>query len=492
VTAGVGPGRREAGAVALLALLALLRVGAFASALPFFHVNDEHHHVDTVVRYARGELPGPRAETLSPQVARWAMRWGTFAYLNPGPDVPPPYLQRGLPPEAPEMRRAYQAYDGVAATELESPPVYYAVAALWYRLGKAAGQEDLDLLYWLRWLDAPLLAALVVGSWLVLRRPYAGDPLMRLGVPAVLAFFPADVLLVASPDALSPLVGGASLAAVAWLARAKAEAPFRAVLGGGALALAFLTKYTNIVYVLLAAGVGIARLRGPKPPLRLLALLWTAAALPVALWLGRNLVVLGDLTGTARKLAALEWSRRPVGELLDHPLFGLEGLTSFLTRLPILFWRGELPWHGETMAHAWLDPLYAGTSLVFVTLALWALHRPGVPERRRLEALAVAAVLAATALLAALSLSIEFASWGTPTRDDPFFVHGRLISGVLAPFALVWVRGLQVLLTPLPGRAGRLAPGAALVAWLVAITASEAVLLAPVFASPWNWYHAGG
>jgi len=492
VTRHPGTGRREAGAVAMLALLALLRVVVLASALPFFHVNDEHHHVDTVVRYARGELPGPRGETLSPKLARWAMRWGTFEYLNAGPHVPPPYLQRGIPPEAPAMRQAYQAYDAVRATELESPPVYYAVAALWYRLGKAAGREDLGLLYWLRWLDAPLLAALVLGSWLVLRRPYAEDPLVRLGVPAVLAFFPADALLAVSPDALAPLVGGAAFAAAAWLARAEPRASSGAVLGGGALAAAFLTKYTNLVYVLLAAGIGLARLRGPDRPLRLLALFWTVAAVPVALWLGRNLLVLGDLTGTARKMAALEWSHRPLATLLEHPLFTPEGLASFLTRLPVLFWRGELPWHGQPMAHAWLDPLYAGTSLVFVALALWALRRSGAPERRRLEALAVGAVLAAAALLAALSLSIDFASWGTPTRDDPFFVHGRLVSGVLGPFALVWVRGLQTLLAPLPGRLGRLAPAAALVAWLAAVTASEAALMAPVFASPWNWYHADG
>lgn len=464
-----------------------------ASALPFFHINDEHQHVDAIYRYAHGQLPGERMSTLNPEVALWSVRWGTFEYLKPGPDVPLPYGQRGHPPGHPELRAALEAYGGVAATEFDSPPVFYVLAAGWYRLGTALGLDGLGLLYWLRWADALVLAALVTGTGLALRRVYPDRPLLRLGVPALLAFFPADVLYAASVDAFAPLVGGVAFLAVVWAARAPLLRPARAALAGLALATAFLTKYTNGAWVAVAALVSLLRIRRDGRAVAAgLAALWASAVVPVALWFARNQAVIGDLTGTHRKVAALEWIPRPVSEWLDHPLLTPGGVAHFLTQLPMQFWRGELTWHGEVMAHGGVDILYVVTSFAFVVATAWQLRRRDrAGAERATEAVAVGAVVTAVGLLAVLSLQFDFPDWGTPTRDDPYFDHGRLITGVLVPFALVWVRGLEAVCSRLPARLRDRVPALLLAAWLVGITVSEALLVRPVFSSPWNWFHAG-
>ena len=484
--------KRELGAIVALAGIAFVRVLVLASALPFFHVNDEHQQVDAIRRYAEGQLPGPQLKGLHGAVADWAMRWGTFEYLTPEPAIPPPFARRGLPPDDELLQQAFRRYTSVAGTEFDSPPIYYAVAGAWYRLGEALGLRDLALLYWLRWLDAPALALLVVGSHLLLRRVYPAGSLARLGVPALIAFFPADILYAASVDAFSPLAGGIAFAALVVLAEQPRARVAVWAAGGLATGAAFLTKYTNAIYLALGAAVSATALRWGADARRLAAFA-AAALLPAALWLARNLVVLGDLTGTARKVEVLQWSRRPLAAWPEHPLFTPGGLWHFATQLPVLFWRGELPWHGVPMAHAGLDVLYAASSLAFAALVAWSLARHrGRPTERRVEALALGAVLGAAATLAALSVYLDFATWGTPTRDDPFFVHGRLVSGVLLPFAVVWVRGLERACLALPGRAAARAPAWVLAAWIALVGASEIALNAPVFASAWNWYHAGG
>ena len=66
--------RRERWIVAGLAAFAALRVFVFAAAFPFFHNVDEHMHVDLVLKYARGFLPGPEDAHFEADTARVAGR----------------------------------------------------------------------------------------------------------------------------------------------------------------------------------------------------------------------------------------------------------------------------------------------------------------------------------------------------------------------------------------------------------------------------------
>ncbi|HKJ23285.1 MAG TPA: hypothetical protein VKB65_00585, partial [Myxococcota bacterium] len=102
-----------------------------------------------------------------------------------------------------------------------------------------------------------------------------------------------------------------------------------------------------------------------------------------------------------------------------------------------------------------------------------------------LEPLALLATLGGFATLAVLSARFSFSDWGNPTRSHPYFTEGRLVLGVLLPFAIVFVRGTVLGCARLPARA----PAALLTAWIAFVSITDWVIAAPAFASPWNWIH---
>ncbi|MGH0037554.1 MAG: hypothetical protein ACQGVK_21200 [Myxococcota bacterium] len=491
--------KRATGFAAGLAALAALRVLVYALAFPFFNQVDEHQHVDSVVRYARGELPGAEMRGLDSRTARWSLEFGTFEYLSPGPVVPLPYLARpGAHPRDPLVRKANQAFLDVRNNEHDSPPVYFIAAGSWLRLGEAVGLDGRPLLYWLRGLNALMLGGLVFASFRVLRTLFPERAGLHLGVPALVAFTPQDCLFGVTTDAMALGTGGVAFLGLAWLGTRREPAPRAAYAAVGlAVAAAFLTKYTSLFLVAGAAALALGELvRGGDRWRAGFAARWAAwsaaAGLPVALWLVRNRAVLGDWSGTARKVAHLEWTPRPPAEWLDHPVVTPSGFAEFVGRLIPRFWRGEFLWHGEEMALPAADVAYTvlTLSLVAVVLVVWAkglrAPRPGPDPARVVDGLALLSLGLAVATLALLSMRFTFADWGTPTADDPYFVHGRLISGAVWPACWLWVRGLEALCRRLPERLRQGALWAALALLLVAITVSEAVVNAPVFASPWN------
>jgi len=154
------------------------------------------------------------------------------------------------------------------------------------------------------------------------------------------------------------------------------------------------------------------------------------------------------------------------------------------------FWRGELVWYQHELGWAVADWTYALTSLFFVALAAVSLRNRARPIQQRLgEATALLAVACGVALLAGLSLLFVFGADTSPSAAYPYFVQGRLISGVLLPFGWLYVRGIEVATARLPGAlASRVAwavlLGVVLLAWI-----SEIVVSWPVFASAYNGFH---
>jgi hypothetical protein len=475
---------RAPAAIAALAGVAALRVLVLAAAFPFFHQVDEHQHVDTIVRWSRGQLPGPEPVYLGDPVIDWSLRFGAFDYLDAKP--PPPYLQRrGAGPDSPWVPEVRAAFARVLNQEMESPPAYYAVAAVWYRLGELA-LHDVDLLLWVRALNALALAALVWLAHAWLRRRAPDDPLLHWGVPALIAFFPADAFYGAGPDGFCALVGGLAFVAAVDAASPGPRPGRRDLAAGLAVAAAFLAKYTNLLYAGLL-GLGFALRTRSEAPARVLARAAWAFGPAVALcgaWLVRNRLVVGDTFATARKVAHLEWTPLPWSELLSQPIFSAAGLAQWAPKTLALFWRGEFRWLGEPMTLPGLDPFLATASLV--ALALGAVSA-WVALRRRdwLEPMALVATLAGFASLAVLSARFEFADWGNPTRSHPYFTEGRLVLGVLLPFAIVFVRGLALGCARWPARV----PGAILAGFIAFLSITDWVIAAPAFASPWNWFH---
>jgi hypothetical protein len=169
--------------------------------------------------------------------------------------------------------------------------------------------------YSLRVLSALGLLFLVAGSYFLCARVFSERRVLRLGVPLLLACFPQDFFFSVSPDAWAPALGMGGLALLCrWRFATPAERSWGlSVSLGLAMAALFLTKFSNLPVVLVALFVvGRQAFRGRDERSALLHAVAVAlvAALPVALWLGRNLAVFGTLTGTAGKIEALTWTPR--------------------------------------------------------------------------------------------------------------------------------------------------------------------------------------
>src|SRR5208282_3824109 len=101
-----------------------------------------------------------------------------------------------------------KAIDGWTKTtnhEAFSPPVYYALAGVWYDLGKLFGLTGGDQLYWIRFLNILIYGALFWFVYLLCRNTFRNDLFMQFGVLLLLSFFPQDVFYSINSDVLSPL-----------------------------------------------------------------------------------------------------------------------------------------------------------------------------------------------------------------------------------------------------------------------------------------------
>jgi hypothetical protein len=339
-----------------LAGIAGLRIGLFALVFPFFSNVDEYRHVDVVLKYSRGYLPRPGPDRYEADLGEWIGRYGSPEYHRDparAAQVPVPLPTWRQPPEVAERRVAQQTeyLESRYSLEADQPPLYYATAGGWLLLGRSLGLHGLALLYWVRLLGAAVGAACVFSTWLLLRPVYAGSALVRLGVPGLLAFLPLDSLYYVTSDAFSPLLGGLAFLLVARLAR-EPRATAAAFVGAGLVgAAAFLSKYPN-------AAVGAAALfctavavtLGGGRAARRWSLFWTAFLLPPLLWLARNEILGGDLTGTGFKVQKLGWVAKPLFAWWDHPVFTPAGLATFVGHLVPTLWRGELAWETRTLA----------------------------------------------------------------------------------------------------------------------------------------------
>ena len=487
-------GARDPEALAALALAAAaaLRVLFFALSFPFFANVDEHRHVDMALKYERGFRPGRDDAAYEAQTLDLVASLGSPEYhRDPARTTPvPPPVWRA--PEVRERRLARVRSELGSQRNLDAneSPAYYALAGAWLRLGRALGLGGGALLYWLRALAAPAAFALVLATHRGLRAAYPRSRFVRLGAPALLAFLPQDCVTYATPDALSPLLGGVAFAGLVALAVRGAGGPLRGAAVGLAAAAAVLTKLPNALLAAVALFCAAAARGAPAAPRRgTWTALLAALVLPVAAWLVRNWLLLGDPTGDAQKIEKLGWGLRPLAEWPAHPILQPAGLAAFLAELARTFWRGELAWLRVPLAHAAADALYVGVSAAGLALAAAGLAGARPRGERVAEGAAWVALAAALAILVGLSLRFSYGPATNPSTLRPWFANGRLVAGALAPFALLLVRGIEVGASLAPARWRERAAWTALGGVCAAATVSEAILSAPVVASSYNFFH---
>jgi hypothetical protein len=491
--------RRERRFIVALAIVAGLRALVFAGAFPFFTNVDEHRHVDMAMKYARGALPRLEAATYEPEFPRLLAVYGTQEYVQPAGRSPAPPLW-ALGEAEGERRIALNRKHFGAAQNLEifQSPLYYSMAGAWLALGRSLGLDWGAALYAVRALGALALAALIFVAHRLVRETHPRSAAMRIGVPVLLSAAPLDVVHYVTGDSLSPLVGGLAFALLMRCAMEPDRSPAAFALAGLASAAAFLTKSTHIVVIGLLALVSLhvvwsAPADRRRGRLVRVALLGSALLVPAGLWVARTHSLTGSALGTASKVAGLGWGLRPFSAWGSHPLFTPAGAWEFLSGLVPIFWRGEVVWHRTVLASPLADSVYGLTTGAFLVAALLALRRrePGGAKdgSRLVELASLYCVGAATAVLAVLSLRFLFTETSNPSAAHPFFIQGRLVSGVWLPFAILYVRGIEWICTRLPER-WRGPAVFAVIAFVAGVgLVSEIRLSLPVFESPYNFFH---
>ncbi len=480
-----------------LAALAAARVLFLSLAFPFFTNVDEFRHVDMAQKYARGYVPGREGDAYEPETVRLVAILGSPEYHRDprsSSPVPAPTWRSGPEVLARRLARVEASIGPIHNLEANQSPFYYSVAGAWLRLGRALGLDGGPLLYWLRALSAPATFALVIATFALLRGVHARSRFLRLGVPAFIAFLPQDCVTYVTSDALAPLLGGVGFLLCVRLALRPQSGPLQGSAAGLVSAAAILTKLPNALLVAVAAFCAAASRRerrsaGAGESRGTWLALWVALALPVGAWLVRNQILLGVATGDAVKIEKLGWGRRPLAEWLSHPLFGPEGLGSFLGGLVSTFWRGEIAWRQETLAHGAADGLYVAATALCLVLAAVGLRGARPRGERVAEGAAWVAVLSAVAILGWLSVRFSYGPTTNPSLEHPWFANGRLVAGVMVPFALLFVRGIECGAAWFPVRWREPVAWAVLAALLGAASVSEAILSAPVVRSAYNFFH---
>jgi len=492
--------RKERTLILLLCLAAALRIFIFCAAFPFFTEVDEDLHFDLVMRYSLGQMPRT-FDLLSKESLDWIVPYASPEFLFTPDQFPegkfPPPLWKQSGPEAEEVMAVTRAgWSTEINFESSQPPLYYSLGAVWLRLGQRLGLTGIESLYWIRFLNVPLIALLVWLGYVAARTIEPEHLELRIGVPLLLAFIPQDVFFSINNDVLSPIcVGVLFLCVLRWL-RTEPLTFWLGICTGLAIAATYLTKLANLPLLSVAliaivaiphAGLPIAQ-RKSGGRLAAFAALLLCAAIPIGAWMMWTRYNFGGVTGSATKIALLGWTRKPFADWWQHPIFTPRGLWVFWSDLLATFWRGEIRWQNHPLAWRIGDEFYATSSLLLLCAALAGMRRLAGLSAFQRQALAIAGLsfLAAVGFFALLSIQFDFGSCVNPSREHPYFASGRLMIGALIPFALFYIYGLERLCRSLG--AGRLSL-LVLTVIMALVTTSEIIVNRVAFASEHNWFH---
>jgi hypothetical protein len=483
--------------VFLLCFVAAVRVFIFSAAFPFFSNVDEYLHFDLITQYSHANLPRS-FDRLTEETLDWVVPYASPEFLFspnrfPHGKFPKPLWKQSGPEVESEVAATKAAWSNEINFESSQPPLYYVLASIWWWIGKHIGLVGIQSLYWIRFLNVPLIAIVVWMGYLTARMIAPERVELRIGVPLLLAFIPQNVLYTMNNDVLSPLSFGVLFLCVLQWLRAETANVGLGVVTGFAAAAAYLTKLSNlpliaVALVAIAVKLLLITRRAPRAGLAALAALVVCAAIPIGCWLVWTKYQFGDLTGSTAKIALLGWTQKRFADWWQHAIFTPRGLWVFWWSLLASFWRGEVSWHGRPLNWGPADAFFALSSLILLGSAIVGLVRgAGLSTfQRQAVGIAILIFVAGIVFLALLSIQFDFGTSTGPSRAHPYFTAGRLLSGALVPFVLVYVYGTVVLL----GAAERTVFPLAILAGVAALLAtSEMVVNHVAFASEHNWFH---
>jgi hypothetical protein len=481
----------------LLCTFAAIHVFIFSAAFPFFNNVDETEHFDLVLQYSHGQVPRHMTND-SREASVYLALFCSSAYFGPtaGPIPPPPWTQ---PPE--KMRRDLEfnsrGWQLEQNYENSEPPLYYFLAGSWWHIGKWLGFDGGRLLYWLHFLNVLFIVVLVWLGYVAARVVFPGNPFLKLGVPALLAFMPQTAFYSIGNDILSAICFGiVFICLLKWFATENPPALLGAATGL-AFAATLLTKMTNLP-LLAVAVVGLLIQTWPftrdgkvKTRLPALASFFGCAVPPIAGWMLWCKYNYGDFTGSKIKTEHFGWTLKPIGEWWHHPIFSPGGFWTYISGQLTTFWQGEFMWYhpptARPLALPGSDIIYPILSLGLIALALPGLFPRGNPSplQRQALQLSLACFCAAVAFFGCMSIAYDFHNCVNPSRAHPYFHAGRMFLGALIPFLLLFVYGLHRGLK----RFGATVEWTVLTVMVLAMLVTEIVTDWQVFSNDYNWFH---
>ncbi|MGA2030038.1 MAG: hypothetical protein ABSG87_08195, partial [Verrucomicrobiota bacterium] len=487
---------REPEIVLFLCLLAAVHVFIFSATFPFFNNVDELEHFDLVVRYANGDIPrvmdAPCVEAL-PYIATY----GAVEFLCPpamlaDKKIPTPTWK--LPKDIATLKVSYiESFleEKTKNFDVSQPPLYYALAGLWWRSAKTLGFHDGFLLYSVRFFNVFLVGTLVWLSYQTARLVFPQNIFVRLGVPAMLAFIPQTAFYSIQNDVLSPLCFGAAFFCLIQFMRAETPGMTLGIFTGLAMAATFLTKISNLPLLAVSAAAILLKVRqlalagkfrAVFPTLATLAL---CAGLPAARWLVWCKDTFGDFTGNEQKIQYFGWTHKSFGEWWPHPIFTPHGFWYFFSGCISTFWQGEFVWNNVRLALPWVNMIYIIASTVLVTVALLNLllySNTTIALQRQVLWFGFCCFASTVAFLGFLSIIYNFHHCVYPSVEYPYFTSGRLMLGALIPFLLLFVYGLDCVLPPS-------LKFLVLTGIIIFMLITEITTDWPIFPNPYNWFH---
>ena len=491
--------RHELLIVLLLALYGAIRILFFSAAFPLFNSSDEQLHFDSVYKYSHAYRPQSGLPVVSSECARIFTLYESPEYLTEPAVFRAAHLDRPiatLPPEIQpaKFQRFYSYWASKKNFEINSPPLYYLIAAAWLKSGSVLQLTEWKLAYWLRFLNVVPYAALILLAYRLVKEIYPQREGVSLFVPALIAVFPQDIFYGINREVFSAPFAVLSLLLLALSLRRSSRAKLYLLAGAFAVGLTFLIDVPNAVLYLALLGTLIFWLKrayqegsfGSDAIVAGTAGLF-AISLP-ALWMTRNYLSLGDITASREKIAELGWTLKPWASRWHHPLFSWDGAGYFLRELMKTYWRGEFLWHGKPIASTLLDWFFVlmTYSLIVAFVAYFLIQRKAAKDVQWWsDFIAVSLVAAAFLFLAVLSLQFDFGTCFYPSRAHPYFVSGRIISGTVLPFFLIFASSFAMLAS----RFRRWVPPSIVMAYLVLfIGATDILVKVRVVHSPFNLF----
>jgi hypothetical protein len=488
--------------VTVLCTFAALRILLLIAAFPLFNNVDEKNHFLSIRMYANGQIPGKALPLIDDDFSRTYL-----PYWSPEYDRSPGRMEREgaaspIYPLSPQERESafdqgfyawkLDKWEHTPNYEAQGAPLYYIIGAGWYKLGTSLGFRDWGLGYWLRLINPFAYAIFIWIAYKLVQRVYPDRPFLFIGVPALLAIFPNDVFYGMNRDVLSPALCSLILLLMIESVTEERESWRSLLLASLLLGLGFVLEVSNCVFYLALGATlweWIHRTDSSRRRKVTVGTLSVAVSLTFPLvWMLRNYLVMGDLTGSRAKLQWFGWTVKPLGAMLHHPLFTRSGLIYFSVNLIRDFWQGEIKWFGEPMRWAVADKFYIlSTALLLLIFVLDFIRKAKVLPviQRWTGGQFILLIAAATCFLAGISLPFDYHDFGYPSREHPFFISGRIICGALLPFAVAYLGGMEALL----GCFRRwISPLVLLACLLLFVTASEIRVRSAVFRSPYNFF----